>query len=194
MALKTKYSPLRKLSWDNLFNTFLAMNPKRQLGTAALVMGVLLFILFLPVFFISAKVSSLKKEVETGRKGYRQIVGKIAEYDKVRKEVSALDSMFGGAGGPVPTRLEVLSKRIGVNIGDIGREKLQETDFLDVRAYDVKVGGVTLAQLTELLFHIENDPGAPMRVRRLQIKPRRNGRQFLDVNFEVATFQVKKEI
>lgn len=195
MALKTRYSPLQHFSLDNLF-AFFAELPPVQKGIALAVVGlVVVLVLFLPLSLVTGKVGSLKKDITSAQKGYSQVMDKIAAYEKAKSEIEVLEAQVGrGGGGALTTRIENLAKQAGLNVDQVKDKAPTETDYLEINSLEVKISNVTLQQLLELLYNVENDKSAPMRVRRIQIKPKSNNRQILDVSFEVATFAVKKEV
>lgn len=194
MALKTRYSPLQHFSMDNLMTAFADLSTERK-AAALVILGVVIFlILFLPLSLVSGKVSSMKREISSAQNGYAQVVEKAAEYKKTKAEIEALESRFGRAGGALTTRIESAAKQAGLTVDQVKEKAPQETDFLEINSLEVKISNVVLSQLMDLLFGLENDKTSPMQIRKIQIKPKTNNRQILDVSFEVATFAVKKEI
>jgi hypothetical protein len=194
MALKTRYSPLAKLSVDNVMTAFGELSPPRKLIALGAVVAVLALILFLPLSLLSGKVSSLKKDIAGAQKGAIQVADKIAEYRRVKAETDALEARFGRAGGSLTTRIENAAKQANLTVDQVKEKAPTETDYLEVNSLEVKLSNVGLTALLDLLYNLENDKTAPMRIRRIQVKPKNNNRQILDVSFEVATFAVKKEI
>lgn len=194
MALKTKYSPLQHFSLDNLFMAFAELSPPRKIVVLGGIVLVLVLILFLPISLISGKVSSLKKDIANAQKNYAQVEDKIAEYQRTKAAIDAIESRFGKPSGALTTRIENAAKQNGMNVDQVKEKAPQETDYLEINSLEVKLSNVALSQLMEFLFSLENDKTSPMRVRRIEIKPKNNNRQILDVSFEVATFSVKKEI
>ena len=194
MALKTRYSPFQHFSMDNLMTAFADLSTERK-AAALVVLGlVIVLILFLPLSLVSGKVSSLKKEISSAQNGYAQVVEKAAEYERTKTEIEVLESRFGRAGGALTTRIEGAAKQAGLTVDQVKEKAPQETDFLEINSLEVKISNVVLTQLMDLLFSLENDKTSPMQIRKIQIKPKTNNRQILDVSFEVATFAVKKEI
>jgi len=195
MPLKTRYSPLQHFSLDNVFAAFSEL-PFAQKILALGVVGVLiLLVLFLPLSLVSSKVGSLKKEISTAQKGYSQVIDKIADYQKAKAKIESLEGQYGrGGGGALTTRIENLAKQSGLTVDQVKDKAPTETDYLEINSLEVKLSNVNLSQLMDLLYNLENDKSAPMRVRRIEIKPKSNNRQILDVSFEVATFAVKKEV
>lgn len=194
MALKTRYSPLQHFSMDNLMTAFAELSTERKVAALVVLGLVIVLILFLPLSLVSGKVSSLRKEISSGQKGYAQVVEKAEEYKRTKDEIEALESRFGRTGGALTTRIESAANQVGLNVDQVKEKAPQETDYLEINSLEVKLSNVVLSQLMDLLFGLENDRTSPMQIRKIQIKPKTNNRQILNVSFEVATFTVKKEI
>jgi Tfp pilus assembly protein PilO len=193
MALKTRYSPLQNFSLDNLLTSFGEQPPAKKLLAIIAVALVIGLLLFLPMSMLSGKVTSLKKDIANAQKGYTQVVDKIAEYQRVKVETDALENRYSREGGALSTRIENAAKQSNLTVDQVKPKAPTETDFLEINSIEVTLKSVDLKSLTDFLASLENDQSTPMRIRRIQIKPRLNNRQILDVSFEVATFTVKKE-
>ncbi len=192
MALKTRYSPFQHLSLTNLLSAFVELPPRSRLTLLAGLGAGFLVILFLPISLLSGKMGTMQKEIALSQKKYGEVVDRLSEYEKMRKRMAALEEKFGRGGGSLTGRIETLARDSGLTVDQLRERPPQETDFLEVNAVEVKLSNVTLSQLTEFLYQLEQ--GSPlMRVRQLQIKPKTRNRQTLDVSFEVATFLLKKE-
>lgn len=59
--------------------------------------------------------------------------------------------------------------------------------FYRESSVELKVEGVTLKQLTQYLYEIENSPQL-LKIRKLHIKPRARGKNLLEATFQVSTF------
>lgn len=194
MALKTRYSPLKHFTFDNLFMAFADLPPPQKLIALGVTGLLLALILFLPLSLISAKISTLKKEIATSQKGFTQVADKIAEYQKMQSQVGSQEGLFGHFTGSLTTKIDGIANQSGITVDQVKEKAPQETDFLEINSLEIKVSNVSLSQLTEFLFNLENDKTAPMRVRRIEVRPKFNNRQLLDIpSLEVATFSLKKE-
>lgn len=194
MAIKTKYSPLQHMSLDNLFTAFGELSPRNKAIALGATAALLLLILFLPLSLLSGKVKGLKKEIQTAQKGYSQVVDRIAEYQRIQGEIEELEKRFGGSGGALTSRIEAIARESGIAVDQMREKPPQETDYLEITSIEVKLSNISISQLMEFLFNLENDRASPMRLRRIQVKPKSNNRQLLDVSCEVATFILRKEV
>ena len=194
MALKTKYSPLQHLSLDNLFTSLGDLSPRNKMVVLVIAGLGLVLVLFLPLSLVSRNINSLKKEAAAAQKGYVQVVDKIAEYEKVRREIGDLEKRVGTGEGSLSTRVEGVAKEAGMTVDQVREKAAQETDFLEINSIEVKLSNVSLSQLVEFLYNLENNKTSPIRLRRLQVKPKFSNRQLLDVSCDVATFVLKKEV
>lgn len=193
MALKTKYSPLQHFSLDNLFTSLGELSPRNKILALVLVGAVFVLILFLPVSLLSGKIKSLEREIASAQKGYLQVQDKLSEYEQIRAEIEGLEKQFGPGGGSLSSRIESIAKESGISVDQVREKAPQETDYLEINSLEVKLSNISIQQLMEFLYNLENDKASPVRLRRIQIKPRFSNRQLLDVSCEVATFILKKE-
>lgn len=193
MALKTKYSPLQHFSMENIYTSFSGLSPRNKIVALVIVVLAVILVLFLPLSLFSGKISSLKKDIRASQKGSDQVIDKMAEYQKVKEEIETLEQSFGGTGGSLTSRVEGLARQAGMNVDQLREKPPQETDFLEITSVEVKLSAVSLQQLVDFLSSIEGEKTSPMRVRRIDIKPKNNNRQLLDVTCEVATFILRKE-
>ena len=193
MALKTRYSPLQHFSMDNLFTAFGELSPRNKIIALAVTGLVVVLILFLPLSLVTGKIGSLKKEIANAQKGYFEVRDRISDYQRSQAEIEEMEKRFGGGGGSLTSRVEAVARQSGVNVDQLREKAPQETDYLGISSIEVKLSNVSISQLTEFLYNLENDSPSPMRLRRIQIKPKYGNRQSLDVSCEVATFALRKE-
>lgn len=194
MALKTRYSPLQHFSLDNLYNSFVDLPPRNRMIALAVGGLALLLILILPLSLASGKINSLRREITTAQKGYRDVMAKIQEYEKAKTGAASLESRLGGSLGSLTSKVEGLAKDNGLSVSQLKEKPSQETDFLEINSVEMRATGVAISQLVDFLTAVENDHSGVMRLRRIQVKPKYSNRQQLDVTCEIATFAVKKEI
>ena len=193
MALKTKYSPLQNFSMTNLFTAVAGLSPRNKIVAVGVAGLLIVLILFLPLSLLSGKVGSLRKDIAASQKGYSQVVDKIAEYERIKADIAALENRFGQTAGSLTSRVENIAKQSNLTVDQLREKAPQETDYFEINSVEVKLSNVSLSQLMEFLYNLENEKTAPMRVKRIEIKPKTNNRQILDVSCDVATYILKKE-
>ncbi|MBI2501464.1 MAG: hypothetical protein HYW02_08440, partial [Deltaproteobacteria bacterium] len=179
-------------SLENLYNSFLGLDPRQKIIALCFIGVLLLLLLFLPFSLVSSQISSLQRKIIIAQKGFRDVQQKIGEYRESEASIASLERKFGH-GGSVTGRVEGAAKKLGIAVSQLKENPPQETDFLTITAVDVRFSNATLQQVIDFLQEIEKDESSLMRVRRIQIKPKYANRQLLDVSCEVATFALKKE-
>lgn len=193
MALKLKYSPLQKMSLENLYTAYTNLSPRNRLVALGVGIGVIGFVLLAPLSFISGQLNSLKKEIISGQKGQRQVASKIKEYEQVKAEIGEMERVFRGGEGSLTSRLEGIAREVGLTLNQLKEKSPQETDYLEINSVEVKITEASLPQLLDFFYKLENTSTGLMRIRSVQMRPRLNNRSLLDVSCEVATFVLKKE-
>ncbi len=193
MALKTKYSPLQKMSLENLYTAYENLSPRDRIVALVAGVGILCVVLLLPLSVISRQLTSLKKDIASGQKGFRQVAAKVKEYEVTKAEIAQLERQFRGGEGSLTSRVEGIAKDAGVTLNQLREKSPQETDYLEIASVEAKITEASLPQLIDFFYKIEHAPSGLMRVQSLEIKPRLNNRNVLDVSCEIATFSIKKE-
>ena len=82
---------------------------------------------------------------------------------------------------------------IGANIEKLRPVNLESNDYYDEVGVDAIVSKVSLNQAIDYLSRLENHPRAPLKIKKLQIKPRYENRSLLNLTFQVSTIQAKGE-
>ncbi|QQR80929.1 MAG: hypothetical protein IPJ69_01910 [Deltaproteobacteria bacterium] len=194
MALKTRYSPLQQFSLANVFNSYADLSSRSRMVALAVVGGVLLLLIGLPISLVTGKITGLKKEITTAQKGYFQVSEKVEAYKDIKATVASIEEKYGRPlGGSLSSRVESLARTSGLKV-DIREKPNQETEFLEINSVEVRLSQVSLNEIIQLIHDLEADKLTPMQIRRLQMKVKGPNRQQMDASFDVATFTLKKEV
>ncbi len=193
MALKTKYSPLQKMSLENVFNAYQVLSPQNKLVATAIGGIAVLCLLLFPLTVISRQLSALKKDITTSQKSYRQVSAKVEELEQVKTDLEALEATFKKDNASLTSKIEGMARDAGLTVSQLKEKPAQETDFLEINTVEVKISQAALPELMDFFYKIEHAPNGLMRIRKLELKTQRASRQHLDVTFEVATLVLKKE-
>ncbi len=178
----------------NLFTAFAGLSPRNKIVALTAVGLVIVLILFLPLSLLSGKVSSLKNDIAAAQKGYSQVVDKLTEYQRVKGDIAALEARFGQPSGSLTSRVENIAKESDITVDQLREKAPQETDYFEINSVEVKISNISLTQVMEFLHNIEQAKTAPMRIKRIQIKPKSANRQMLDISCDIATYILKKEV
>lgn len=194
MAEKHKYGLLGRLNVEDLTNAFMGLEQKEQ--TIAVMVGVLVFILLLvlPISCASSKLSGLQTDYQKQKKETADLMAKLSEYQTSKGKLEALKvSLKGGGGDSLSTVMESLANEAGIgpNIEKLRPVNLESNDYYDEVGVDAIVSKVSLSQATDYLTKIVQYTKAPLRIKKLQMKPRYENRSLLNLTFEVSTIQVK---
>ena len=183
-----KFSLKEKLNIDEIYSRFLGFNSqKRAMAIAGLVVAFLLIIV-LPLSCASSKLSKLEKQIRNHEGDVAKIIEKIQEYQVLEKKVNRLNEGIKPEGSVKLTAImDNLSSKTGVTI-DSQSEKTGPADGNFKEQYvDVQVSKVTLSQLVELFYSIENYREVKMKVTTLKITPSWEDRKLLNAKFHIVT-------
>lgn len=194
MSLKSRYNILQRLNFEALYNTFLGLEGREQMFALAGVGFVALFLIGLPISLASSKLSSLEDQLEQGREKERQIVHKLDGYRQLQEQLKNLETKIGGGFDPtLTTTMEQLAEKAGIKerIENIKERAPTPSEMYDEVAADVRLTRITVPQLVDYLYSIENDPVHFLRIRQIQVKRRYDNKQLMDVSFQVSTYKLQ---
>ncbi len=195
MALKSRYSPLTKPSFENIYHAFTGLNPRDQL--IAMIVGavVLVIVVILPLSVVSGKVSSLKTGISKSQAKLNDVLNKVEEYKAVQTEIRTLEKKYGRGVSSMTSTIETMARNVGLAGAIQGlKEKPQipGDQFVELPV-ELKLKNTTLKALVELMYKIETYPNALLRIKNLYIKPRFSNRAFLEVTMDIANIKLKAE-
>lgn len=191
---RSKYSFFGRINFEDLYNAFLNLDQRRQILAVALGIVLILMIVFLPITCATSKLSGLESDFEKGKKISDSLMGKIVAYQSAKGELDQLKQKFAGAaGGSLTTAVETLANEAGIGdkIERLKPSQVGSSDFFDEEGVDAVVSKVTLEQTNDFLSKVENYAQLPMRIKKLQIKPRYGSRDELTVTLQISTLRVK---
>lgn len=193
MALKFGGLSLERIKLSNIYNAYFAMTPREQtMGLAAAAL-VLVLIIVLPIAVASGRIGKIEKEVAEGKKQFREIVRAIESYDQKKAQlVQMQQTLAGGFDSALSTTIESLAETSGIKdrIDSLKEKAAAPSDIFDEASVDVRLKKITLQQLVDFLYVIENHPDKVLRLKQLSVKPRYDNKQDLDVSFTVSTYRL----
>ncbi|MDO8461738.1 MAG: hypothetical protein Q7S98_02640 [Deltaproteobacteria bacterium] len=194
MALKTKYSLLSHFSVENLYNSFVALSPQNRLVAMGVGGFVVILLVLLPISIMSSKVGSLQREIGSSQDSVRQIAEKLEEYQKLKEAIDQMERSLGVGISSLPSAIETVASKNNLrsNLDSLRGKPNVDTDFLEGQAVELKLSRVSLTQLVDFLYSVENYPSGLMKITKIQIRPMYSNRALLDVSLEIANYTLKK--
>jgi hypothetical protein len=194
MALKSKYSFLKRFDFGTLYNTFLGLQPREQIF-ALVGAGVLVLVVFgLPFSLASGKLGSLEKQIGQGHDKQRGVLRELERYNQLQQELKGIESQIsGGFDATITTTMEQLAEKSGIKdrIDNIKERAATPSELFDELAVDVRLTKVTIPQLVDYLYNIEHHPELFLRIKQIQIKRRYDNKQLMDVTFQASTYRLQ---
>ena len=149
----------------------------------------------LPITCASSKLSALEVEAEAGREGGENFSAKIAEYINQKALLADFKRQMDKAtqGGSISAVIEALATEAGIkdNIERLKPLSLATTDFYDEEGVDAVISKVSLDQIVDFLYRLENYREFPLKVKKFQLKPRYGGRDQFTATFQATTIKLK---
>lgn len=193
MDLKLGNISLDRLKLQNLYNVYLGLAPREQ--TIALVGSIVVAVLVvtLPIFLASNKLSRMGKDIEDAHGRIKQIMYEIDKLNDLKAGLAEVESKLeGGFDAAISTTLESLAGENGISekIDSLKEKPVAPSDLFDEASVDVRLKKVTLQELVNFLFAIEQNPQKLLRLKQLELKPRYDNVKEFDVSFQVSTFRL----
>ncbi|MBI1908902.1 MAG: hypothetical protein HYS22_01885 [Deltaproteobacteria bacterium] len=194
MALKTRYSLLSKVNLDNIYNSFISLSPQGRVIALSVGGFILVLLIFLPTSLMSGKIASLQKEISTSQESLRQISDKLVEYQDLKASVEEMERSFGVGVGSLATSIEGIATKSNVrsNMDSLRGKPAIDTDDLTGEAVELRLSKLTLSQLVDFLYNVEQNTAGFMKVTKIEIRPMYSNRSLMDVSCEIANFTLKK--
>jgi general secretion pathway protein M len=177
------------------------MNFFRNLGTRERVfvmtagLAVLLALLFMVVIDpMLAHSARLDRQIVTAQRELQELQTLQRTYQRQKSVLDRINAQLKRQQNfALLSRLEELAGQAGLRSKILYMKPTIGTpsDAYDEEAVEIKMEGVTLEQLIQYLYQVENSPQF-MKIKRLYIKPRLENRQILSATFRVSTFTPKE--
>src|SRR3989338_2108551 len=195
--MEFKLGPLRleRLRLDNLYASYLGLSPREQ--TFSLIgLGILpILAIFVPISLASSSLTSLEKNIVEEEKNLKQMMRGIETHNEMKSKMEAMERTFStGFDSSIASTLESIANKAGIKarIDSLKEKNIAPSDLYDETSVDVRLKRILLSELISFLYEIENHPQKILRLSHLEIKPRFDSKQELDVSFSVSSFRLRE--
>jgi general secretion pathway protein M len=176
----------------NFFRNLAAREKIFVLTAGIAVLGTLLFMLVIdPMLAHSAR---LDRQIVTAQRELQELQTLQREYQRQKSVVERINAQLQRQPNfALFSRLEELAGQTGIRSKILYMKPTVSTpsEAYNEEAVEIKMEGVTLEQLIQYLYQVENSPQF-MKIKRLHINPRLDNRQILSAIFRVSTFSPKE--
>lgn len=194
MAGSSKYSLLNRINFEDLYNAFLNLEQRQQVFS---LLGAFVFLIVsavLPITCASSKLSQLEGDYEKSEKTNKELMNKMAAYQTANAKLESLrQKLKTGGGGSLNAAIESIANDLGIkdNVDRLRPIVLGTTDFFEEEAVDGAINRLTLDQVVNFLVKVKQYEAMPLKVKKLEIKPKYNKRSELSVSFQISTLRLK---
>lgn len=193
MVLKIGGVSFDRLKIQNLYNAYLGMTPREQTMALVAAAVVLVLVVVLPVMVATGKIKKLERSIGEGNDQIRTIAREIDDLNLERARLNDVEtSLAGGFDASISTTLETLAGKAGIKdrIDSLKEKPAAPSDLFDEASVDVRLKKVTLNEVIDYLYSIEQNPERLLRLKRLELKPRYDNKKEFDVSFQVSTYRL----
>jgi Tfp pilus assembly protein PilO len=184
---------IKQLRFEQIKDYYLRLSEREQyivLGTT-IVVGLIVFIL---IFNSTVgTVSRLKKKLANERDTYSKISEYQSSYNEAKQQVERLESLVNQtpASFSLTSHLENIAVRYGIKPDSMKPKPAAPNELYNEIQVEVLLQKVTLPDLTDYLYKIENSQGV-IRLNTINIKPNYTDPAYLKVTFSVSAFTPKR--
>jgi Tfp pilus assembly protein PilO len=191
VALKAGAS-LKNFSFSNLTNIFIGLSPRDRLFALGMVAVAMVLVLFLPISIATGKINVLEKEIKGSQGKFRDVLEKVNEYNQIQNDLKGLEAKFGSDFVSLTTQIENIASQSGVkgNVKSLKEAPTREGDLFETRSANLQLNGISINQLVDFIYQVENNSKALMRFRKFIVKTKYSSRSLLDVQCEIATYRL----
>lgn len=193
MDLRLGNINLERLKLQNLYNVYLGMTPREQTMALIGTVVILILVVVLPVMVASGKITKLEKSIDRGNHQVKEIMREIDQLNEAKSQLSQVQALLaGGFDASISTTLENLASQSGIQdrIDSLKEKPAAPSDLFDESSVDVRLKKVTLPEIVNYLYSIEQNPKKLLRLKRLEIKPRYDNPKEFNVSFQVSTYRL----
>ena len=184
---------LNALKVENLYRAYLNMDSRQQTFMLIGVVLLAIIIISLPLAIARGKLGGMERGIETSKVASRNIVRELDRFQEAKQNLISVESLMnGGYDSAISTTLESLAAKNGIKdkIDSLKERPPVPSELMEEISVDVRLNKVLLTQLVSYLYDIEHEPGKVLRLKTLDLKPRFDNKQELNVNFQVSTYRL----
>ena len=184
---------IKQLRFEQLKDYYLRLSEREQyivLGTSAVV-GLLIVIILLNSTI--GTVSRMRKRLANEREVLSKISEYQSSYNDAKQQVERLESLVNQTqpSFSLTSHLENIASRYGIKPDSMKPKPAPPNELYNEIQVEVRLQKVTLPDLTDYLYKIENSQGV-IRLNSINIKPNYTDPAYLNVTFSVSAFTPKR--
>lgn len=183
---------LKQLRVESIYNAYFGMGPREQTFALVGAAVVLVLVVVLPIYIASSRIGKLERELDQGKSQFRDVIRAIDAYNGRQAELAGLQqTLAGGYDASISTTIESIAEKNGMKdqIDSLKAKATAPSDLFEESAVDVRIRKVELKSLIDFLYAIENDPEKMLRIKTLNMKPRFDSKNLMDVSLTISTYR-----
>lgn len=197
MALTDKIGSISRLNFDDLYNSFLSLEKKQQLGVAAVVVVLVLVLLFLPVSCVGSKLSAKKEAYQSHAKTAADFYRVADEYLKIKGRFDTQKQSKSDLGGdPLKTVLYQVADELQIERQRVTPKTVSPVEgnlFTEV-GKEVSVRNIRFDQAIQFLSKLIQNTAIPVKVKKLDLQADAKNKQTIrTMTFTLTTLQMKSQ-
>jgi general secretion pathway protein M len=171
------------------------LQPRERLFVGGAGAVLVVFLIFkLTIDPMLKRSAELDRQIVTARQQLNELRTMQQDYQRQKSVVDSINSQLKKQPNfAIFSRLEELAGQTGIRSKIVHMKPTVSTpnEVYKEESVEVKMEGVTLEQLVQYLYQVENSPQL-LKIKRLEMKPRFDNRQILTTTFRVSAFTLKE--
>lgn len=193
MSLLEKINPVTKLSYDDIYNTFLGLERRQQMIAVSVLAVLLIVILFAPITCVTSKLNEKEEEYKEYGGMASELYAVLGEYSALRGDFRKIEESFGKLGGDSLSRvIYSLAEEIGIKKSNVSLKSvnLSTSDLFEEVGKQATIKNALFDQTIRLLDQLVNYKELPLSIKKLAIKVDPQNKQVMkSVTFTVSTIK-----
>jgi general secretion pathway protein M len=176
-------------------NFFRNLQPRERMFVGGAGAVLVIFLIFkLMIDPMLKRSADLERQIVTARQQLTELRTMQQDYQRQKSVVDGINSQLKKQPNfAIFSRLEELAGQTGIRSKIVHMKPTVSTpnEVYKEESVEVKMEGVTLDQLVQYLYQVENSPQL-LKIKRLEMKPRFDNRQILTTTFRVSAYTLKE--
>ncbi len=181
---------LKNFQPENIAELLSRLSERERYIVFGSAIGISVLIIIIIITSSLASLHRMEKKIarlESDLKKMESIRGRFID---IEREIERLEGIIKRTGKnfSITTYLEKLAEENNIKITSVSEKTAPPNDLYKERLVEVNLRRIYLKNLVEFLYQIENSPQL-LRIKSLQIRPNYSNPMYLNVIFNVSTFE-----
>lgn len=168
------------------------MDPKQR--ERLILMGgiavVAVFVVGYLIVNVVGRANELESSIIKQKRALKEVRELATEYVQIKQRSSTLENRLQAGGPPLLSYLEGLCRNVRIDNPQLNPRRTGENEYYQETSVELKVTGLTLEKVENLLKNIETSPRY-LRIKSFKVETPYAHKEFLDMTLQVSSYAPK---